>query len=163
MARLFNKVADNAFTTRALVRQIAFSCLTIGLIFGGSAFAAQKAIVKTGANAESNLPNSSPLARDMPTRQVEVVVVWGFRLRPTEHDLRTASIRSGYGELVEKSVCTSAICGFVVVHDGTKWRTTNVISGSESDLQDMHRNMERDGATLVIVHPTGTKRKIPEF
>lgn len=163
MVHLFNKVANTKSATLTIRRGIALSYLAIVLTFAGSAFAAQKTIVKTGASAESNRPDLSPLAREIPQRQVEIVVVWGFRMRPSAYDLRRTSIRSGYSELIDKSDCVNAVCGFVVVQDGTKWRATNVISGSENELQEMHRNMERDGTTLVIVHPTGTKRQVPEF
>lgn len=129
--------------------------------------AAQKATTKTEANSEASRlvapPVAPPVSQPMPPRQVEVVVVWGFRLRTTQHELRLQSIRSGYAELIEKAACINAICGYVVVQDGSKWRVTNVISGTERELQDMERNMEREGATLVIVHPTGQKRTIPNF
>jgi hypothetical protein len=138
-------------------------CLAFTLLCGGKALAAQKNITKVGATAESPMPEGPPLARDMLPREVELVVVWGFRIRSTEHDFRMASIRSGYSELIDKTVCTTAICGFVVLQDGAKWRATNVIATSESELRDMQRTLEREGTTLVIVHPTGSKRTIPSF
>jgi hypothetical protein len=138
-------------------------CLAISTVWGSEAFAAQKNNVKIEGAAEAPLPEAPSLARDLPPRQVEIIIVWGFRLRTTEHDLRMASIRDGYGELVDKSACVTAVCGFVVVQDGAKWRNTNVIAASETELRDMQHNMEREGTTLVIVHPTGTKRTIPNF
>ncbi len=120
-------------------------------------------MVKAGASSETPMPDARPLARDMPPHQIEIVVVWGFRLRTTEHDLRMASLRSGYRELIDKPDCTTATCGFVVVHDGTKWRTTNVIAASEDKLRDLQHNMERDGSTLVIVRSSGIKRTVPNF
>jgi hypothetical protein len=162
MSRLFNQAVRHA--SRAKFLGVAASaCLIFASLSGGHALAAQKNMTKTGAAAESPLPEDPPLARDLPPRQVELVIVWGFRLRPTEHDLRMASVRSGYGELIDKAACTNSICGFVVVQDGAKWRNTNVIAGSEGELRDLQRNMEREGTTLVIVHPTGQKRAVPNF
>ena len=163
MASSFNQV-DDFRRVRFLARCGAvLASVALSLAIANSAWAAQKAAMKTGASAEAALPEPSPLARDMPAREVELVVVWGFRLRQTEHDLRMASVRSGYAELVEKAVCQTSVCGFVVVQDGSKWRATNVIAASESELSERQRDMERAGSTLVIVYPTGVKRVIPSF
>jgi hypothetical protein len=142
---------------------ILVACVTWLTFVGGPAAAAQKTASKAGVAAESPMSEAPPLARDLPPRQVEVVVVWGFRFRPTEHDLRMSSVRSGYGELSEKAVCVTAICGFVVMQEGGKWKATNVVAASETQLRDMQSDLERTGTTLVIVHPNGTKRNIPNF
>ena len=129
----------------------------------GTAFAANKTLAVPDTGSASQVSGNQPLTAPLPPRQIEVVVVWGFRLRSTEHDLRMQSVTSGYQELVEKPVCLTSLCGFVVVLDGTKWRATNVMAGSENELKEMKENMERAGTTLVIVHPSGVKRQVPEF
>jgi hypothetical protein len=145
-----------------LAQATAAACLLLVSTFGGQVLAAQKAATKT--TTELPTYDVPPLARNMPTERVaEVVIVWGFRWRPTEHDLRVASIRSGYGELIDKPACLTQVCGFVVAKEGDKWQATNVIAATEAQLADMQRAMERQGTTLVIVHPTGEKRRIPEF
>jgi hypothetical protein len=145
------------------LKRSGFASLALLALVPIGAHAAQKATTKTEATSEAPVLEALPVSQSLPPRQVEVVVVWGFRLRTTQHDLRLQSVRSGYAELVEKAACINAICGYVVVQDGSKWRATNVISGTERELQDMERNMERDGTTLVLVHPTGQKRTIPNF
>lgn len=163
MGSAFNQV-DDLVRVRFLARcKAVIACVALMLAVSNGAWAAQKAAIKTGASAEAAVPEPSPLARDMPAREVELVVVWGFRLRQTEHDLRMASVRSGYAELVEKAACQTSVCGFVVVQDGRMWRSTNVIAATESELSERQRDMERAGSTLVIVYPTGVKRVIPTF
>ena len=95
--------------------------------------------------------------------QIERVIVWGFRLRPSLLDLRRDATYQGYRELVAKDACITEICGFVVVLDGDKWRSSNVIVASEDELQRLHRNMEREGSSLVLVHPAGTRREVPNI
>ncbi len=124
---------------------------------------ASKTAIASEAIAISQPASTLPLVQPLPPPQVEVVIVWGFRLRSTEHDLRVQSITSGYRELVDKAACINAICGFVVVKVGAKWQATNVMVGSETELREIKENMEREGTTLVIVHPTGTKRSVPQF
>jgi hypothetical protein len=134
-----------------------------GAVFvGGPTFAAQKTVVKTEASAEAT-PNSGGTSQMRPSREVEVVVVWGFRLRSQVQEQRIVSIRDGYSELITKDVCLESICGFVVVQEDSKWRASNVLAGSEQELRDMQQNMEREGTTLVIVHPTGSRRQVPVF
>jgi hypothetical protein len=141
---------------------VAWLC-AVGIVFvGGPTFAAQKAVVKIEASAEA-MPGSGGTLQTHPSREVEIVVVWGFRLRSQVQEQRIISIRDGYSELITKDVCLDSICGFVVVEEGSKWRASNVLAGSEQELRDMQQNMERDGTTLVIVHPTGNRRQIPVF
>jgi hypothetical protein len=155
---------DTRMPNRLQFKQaLVYACLfgSFGLV--SSAYAAQKVGAKVEAETVALPTDGSSLARDMPSRDVELVVVWGFRLRLTDHDLRAASLSSGYGELINKAACLERICGYVVLKDGDKWRTTNVIAASEHELLDMQANMEREGTTLVIVHPTGQRRSIPNF
>jgi hypothetical protein len=132
------------------------------LLISGPSFAAQKTVAKTEATSEA-APGSTSTSQTSPPREVEVVVVWGFRLRSQFQEQRITSIRDGYGELVQKDVCLNSICGFVVVQEDSKWRASNVLAGSEQELRDMQQNMEREGTTLVIVHPTGSRRQVPVF
>jgi hypothetical protein len=106
-----------------------------------------------------------PLSVSQPIveRPVEVVIVWGFRFRGTEHDRRAASLRAGYAELIKRDECVVNVCGFVIVQDGDVWRASNVLAASESDLMTRHKNLERENSALVIVHPTGSRRQVPEF
>jgi hypothetical protein len=106
---------------------------------------------------------AAPQPNVRPQRDVEIVVVWGFRLRSVIEERRVSAIQSGYGELINKASCVTAICGFVVAPDGAKWRASNVLTGTEEELQELQRNMELDGTTLVIVHPTGARRSVPKF
>jgi hypothetical protein len=137
-------------------------CVAGILLISGPSFAAQKTVAKTEATAEA-APGSSSTSQVFPQREVEIVVVWGFRLRSQVQDQRIVSIGDGYSELVKKDDCLNSICGFVVVQEGSKWRASNVLAGSEQELRDMQQNMEREGTTLVIVHPTGSRRQVPVF
>jgi hypothetical protein len=119
-----------------------------------------------GAKLENTAQTETPrraIAPQPTPRAVEVVVVWGFRIRPTIHDSRIASLRSGYGELVRRDDCIVSICGFVMVREGTTWRATNVLAATEAELLEKYRDMEREETALVIVHPTGTRRQVPAF
>jgi hypothetical protein len=141
---------------------VARLCVAAAVFVSGPTFAAQKTVAKTEATAEAT-PSSGGASGMRLSREVEVVVVWGFRLRSQAQEQRIISIRDGYEELVQKDVCLSSICGFVVVQEDSKWRASNVLAGSEQELRDMQQNMEREGTTLVIVHPTGSRRQIPVF
>jgi hypothetical protein len=140
---------------------LAFACFAMASCLASSV-AAQKVTVGAevaevvAASAEPSLPQTASI------RELDLVIVIGFRLRSTAYDLRMQSVISGYSELVEKADCVTLICGFVV-QEGTKWRATNVVSGEESELRDKASNMEREGTTLVIVHPSGVKRVVPQF
>lgn len=159
MSRLLNHFLNSPHLALA-GSVVSFAFLGLGI---GNAHAAQKSAIKTEVSSETPSSGAMPISQILPPHEVDVVVVWGFRLRPTEHDLRLQSLRSGYSELVEKAACLNELCGYVVVQSDGKWRATNVISGTERELRDMERNMEREGTTLVIVHPTGQKRSIPNF
>jgi hypothetical protein len=148
---------------RRFAKHLYFASALVGIAIAGDAFAAIGTTMKTEAAAETPGLNPMPVPQVAPPRTVDVVVVWGFRIRQTPYDMRLKSVRSGYAELIEKSACVRSLCGFVVVYDGTVWRSTNVISGTEDELKEMHRNLERDGSTLVIVYPNGEKRTIPAY
>jgi hypothetical protein len=130
-------------------------------VFAGPALSATAVGAKAEAATEAVSMGVSGLPQ--PPRQVEVVVVWGFRLRSVIEKLRIESVKSGYRELIGKSECLTSVCGFVVAPDGNQWRASNVLSGTEDELRDRQRNMEREGTTLVIVHPTGVRRTVPNF
>jgi hypothetical protein len=149
--------------TSGIAMALAAFCLLSVCSVAGTAHAAQKTNTKLEAPADNSSAGAAPNLQAQPEREEHVVIVWGFRIRTTAHDLRMQSVRSGYSELVEKTVCITRVCGFVVVPDGNKWRASNVIAASEPELQEMKRNMERDGTVLVIVHPNGSKRTVPEF
>lgn len=96
-------------------------------------------------------------------RPVDVVIVWGFRVRSKLFDERNPPLIEGYGELIKKPECETNVCGYVVFHDGTKWRYTNILAGDEDKLRELQGNLEYDRQTLVIVHPNGEKRTVPNF
>jgi hypothetical protein len=146
-----------------IARLAACAGLAGAFLTGAPAWSAQKASVPNEASREIVAPNTPPNGVNGTPHLVELVVVYGFRLRSTQHDMRVQSIREGYAELIGKPECLQSICGFVVLPDGAKWRSTNVLAGTESSLTQLKRDMEREGTTLVIVHPTGTKRTIPNF
>jgi hypothetical protein len=129
------------------------------LFVGSAALAAEKAAEMPRGQVLVNGSGTNVI----PQRPVEIVVVWGFRLRSKVYERRVISLNEGYSELITKDVCLTKVCGFVVTQEGQQWRASNVMSGTESELRDMQQNMEREGTTLVIVHPTGSRREVPSF
>jgi hypothetical protein len=138
------------------------ACLALATIVPSNVLAVGVAGAKTEA-APDTASGRGSVSQPMPPRAVEVVVVWGFRLRPNVHDTRIITLNAGYNELVGKDVCITSTCGFVVVREGARWRGTNVVAGTEAQLIEMQRDMDRDDTTIVIVHPTGTRRSVPKF
>lgn len=112
------------------------------------------------AEAPSTGASATSAASDRP---VDVVIVWGFRVRAQMFDERNPPLIEGYGELIKKPECVTNVCGYVVFHDGTKWRYTNILAGDEARLRELQGNLEYDRQTLVIVHPNGEKRTVPNF
>jgi hypothetical protein len=156
----FNSVGKG----RSRIAMALFSVCLLGLVTNaGSAFAAQKTSARLEAPADNSNAGAAPSLQAQPEREEHVVIVWGFRIRSLEYERRIESVRSGYSELVDKAACITKVCGFVVVPDGNRWRATNVVAASEPELHEMKRNMERDGTVLVIVHPNGSKRTVPDF
>lgn len=123
---------------------------------------ATSATTKVGEAAESPAigASSTVSASDRP---VDVVIVWGFRVRAKKFDERNPPLIEGYGELIKKAECQTNVCGYVVFHDGTKWRYTNILAGDEDKLRELQANLEYDRQTIVIVHPNGEKRTVPNF
>jgi hypothetical protein len=142
----------------------ALAGLALGAATTGHAAASKAASVatKTGEAAEAPATgaSSSSLALD---RRVDVVIVSGFRIRAKAFDERKPPLVEGYGELIKKAECETKVCGYVVFYDGTKWRYTNILAGEEDHLRELQANLEFDRQTLVIVHPNGEKRTIPNF
>jgi hypothetical protein len=136
--------------------------LALPLAFSSDARAVGVGAIKTEASAGVS-PNRGGVAQPDQSRAVEVVVVWGFRLRGTMHDTRIASMRAGYGELIARDDCITTTCGFVMVKDGNVWRSSNILAATEAELIEKQHNMERDGTTLIIVHPNGSRRSVPSF
>jgi hypothetical protein len=147
---------------RRLSAGVVSVCLALIAFVPASALAVGAAGAKTEAAPEVTAVRST-ISQPMPPRAVEVVVVWGFRLRPNIHDTRNITLNAGYNELVGRDVCMTSICGFVVVREGARWRATNVMAGTEAELVEMQQNMDRQDTTIVIVHPTGTRRSVPKF
>ena len=123
---------------------------------------ATSAATKVGEAAESPAigASSTVSASDRPA---DVVIVWGFRIRAKKFDERNPPLIEGYGELIKKAECQTNVCGYVVFHDGTKWRYTNILAGTEDKLRELQANLEYDRQTIVIVHPNGEKRTVPNF
>ena len=96
-------------------------------------------------------------------RGVDVIFVRGFRIRRSLYDQRQIPLVQGYGELLRRPECQTNICGFVVFFDGSKWRLTNVQSGSEAELREMQQVLALRNTTLVLVHPSPLERTIPSF
>lgn len=145
------------------VRDLMLLCVALGVGTATSAFGADYAVKVTAPDVDMGAPLRRETASQMPPRQTEVVIVWGFRLRTTQHPSRNPAIVSGYSELVEKADCQTKQCGFVITQQDGKWRASNVIAASEAELMTMQRNLEKEGTTLVVVNPTGTKRTVPSF
>lgn len=162
MTKVWGQYLKNRQIVSGLYRVIALACLT-GTLFLASPVAAHDATVGGEVAKVAPHAGADAVSQASPVRELELVIVIGFRIRGTKYDSRIPSVVSGYTELVEKAECITSACGFVVVQDGTKWRATNVVSGSESELRDKAINMGREGTTLVIVHPSGIKRTVPQF
>ena len=127
--------------------------------------AANKAIsaaTKTGEAAEAPTSGASSTT-SASDRAVDVVVVWGFRVRAKMFDERRPPLVEGYGELIKKAECQTNVCGYVVFYDGIKWRYTNILAGDEDKLRELQASLEYDRQTIVIVHPNGEKRTVPNF
>jgi hypothetical protein len=137
----------------------AFGVATTSLAATGKA---TSATTKVGEAAESPAigASSTVSASDRPA---DVVIVWGFRVRAKKFDERNPPLTEGYGELIKKAECQTNVCGYVVFHDGTKWRYTNILAGTEDKLRELQANLEYDRQTIVIVHPNGEKRTVPNF
>lgn len=137
----------------------AFGLATTSLAATGKA---TSATTKVGEAAESPAigASSTVSASDRPA---DVVIVWGFRVRAKKFDERNPPLIEGYGELIKKAECQTNVCGYVVFHDGTKWRYTNILAGTEDKLRELQANLEYDRQTIVIVHPNGEKRTVPNF
>lgn len=162
MTKVWRQYPKNRRNVAGLHHAIALACCTVTSCLASPVFAQN---VTVGGEVAEVTVHGAPVSfpQASPIRELELVIVIGFRLRSTEHDLRMQSVISGYGELVEKADCVTMTCGFMVVQDGNKWRATNVVSGTESELRDKASNMEREGTTLVIVHAAGVKRTVPQF
>ena len=130
--------------------------------FAATASKATTAATKAGEASEVPVTGASATS-SASDRPVDVVVVWGFRVRAQGLDERRPPLVAGYGELIKKPECETKVCGYVVFHDGTKWRYTNILAGDEDKLRELQANWEYDRQTLVIVHPNGEKRTIPNF
>jgi hypothetical protein len=143
--------------------------LLLGVVATGPVMAAtattkvNAATTATGTTTSNSTASAETTGPDMEGRKVDVVVVWGFRVRSQKYDERTPPLTAGYGDLVNKPECQTSVCGFVVFHDGEKWRYTNVLAGTESELRTLQGNLEYGRQTLVIVYPNGEKRTPPKF
>lgn len=148
-----------ASISASLLATFAFGAATTGF---AAAVKASTAATKTGEAAEGAATGSSS-ATSASDRPVDVVVVWGFRVRAKMFDDRQPPLMEGYGELIKKPECLTNVCGYVVFHDGTKWRYTNILAGDEDKLRELQGSLDYNRQTLVIVHPNGEKRTIPNF
>lgn len=138
--------------------------IAAGCLLASPALAATASKGTNTAGNAAEAGEATPLsAGGASERKVEVVVVRGFRVRAQGFDERRPPLIAGYGELIKKPECQTNVCGYVVFHDGTRWRYTSILAGEEEELRDMQANLEYDRQTLVIVHPNGENRRIPEF
>ncbi len=144
----------------AVLTATIFSVTTDSFAATASKAATSSTAVSEAAETPTTGASSTRTASDRP---VDVVIVWGFRVRAQKFDERNPPLVEGYGELVKKPECVTNVCGYVVFHDGTKWRYTNILAGEEDKLRELQANLEYDRQTLVIVHPKGEKRTIPDF
>jgi hypothetical protein len=154
------------------MRTQALSCqslLAFGVLMIMSASPSFAATAKVGTNANAgeaaaNVMAKSPSAQEENLSQpVDVIVVWGFRVKSQLYEERSPPLREGYESLVKKPECLTSVCGYVVFYDGKKWRSTNVLAGDEDRLKELQSELEYDRQTLVIVHPIGQKRIVPKF
>ena len=141
---------------------LAASAFGVATISHAAANKATSAATKASEAAESATSGASSTA-SASDRAVDVVVVWGFRVRAKMFDERRPPLVEGYGELIKKAECQTNVCGYVVFHDGTKWRYTNILAGDEDKLRELQANLEYYRQTIVIVHPNGEKRTVPNF
>jgi hypothetical protein len=141
---------------------LAASAFGVATISHAAANKATSAATKAGEAAESPTSGASSTT-SASDRAVDVVVVWGFRVRAKMFDERRPPLVEGYGELIKKAECQTNVCGYVVFHDGTKWRYTNILAGDEDKLRELQASLEYDRQTIVIVHPNGEKRTVPNF
>ncbi|CAN1534953.1 hypothetical protein MCEMIH15_01528 [Caulobacteraceae bacterium] len=141
---------------------LAASAFGVATISHAAASKATSTATKTGEAVESPAMGASSTA-SASDRPVDVVVVWGFRVRAKMFDERRPPLVEGYGELIKKAECQTNVCGYVVFHDGTKWRYTNILAGDEDKLRELQASLEYDRQTIVIVHPNGEKRTVPNF
>jgi hypothetical protein len=115
-------------------------------------------------SAKANVSAQSATSSGVqPPRAIERIVVWGFRVRPELFDKRRPPLNAGYAAAVAKADCQTAICAFVVFHDGADWRVTSVLSGPEERLLEMRAQMQGDNTTFVMVHPPANRLKPPYF
>lgn len=152
-------------TLRALIIASVLATVELGAATTSFAEAASKATTaSTKAGEASEAPNAgSSSTTSVSGRPVDVVIVWGFRVRAKMFDERNPPLVEGYGELIKKPECVTNVCGYVVFHDGTKWRYTNILAGDEDKLRELQGTLDYDRQTLVIVHPNGEKRTMPNF
>ena len=141
---------------------LAASAFGVATISHAAANKATSAATKTSEAAESATSGASSTA-SASDRAVDVVVVWGFRVRAKMFDERRPPLVEGYGELIKKAECQTNVCGYVVFYDGIKWRYTNILAGDEDKLRELQASLEYDRQTIVIVHPNGEKRTVPNF
>lgn len=138
-----------------------FGTATISI--AATASSATTAATKAGEAAAEMPATGASANNSVADRPVDVVIVWGFRVRAKVFDERRPPLVEGYGELIKKPECATKVCGYVVFHDGTKWRYTNILAGEEEQLRELQANLEYERQTLVIVHPNGEKRTVPNF
>jgi len=141
---------------------LAASAFGVATTSHAAANKATSAATKAGEAAEAPTSGASSTT-SASDRAVDVVVVWGFRVRAKMFDERRPPLVEGYGELIKKAECQTNVCGYVVFYDGIKWRYTNILAGDEDKLRELQASLEYDRQTIVIVHPNGEKRTVPNF
>lgn len=141
---------------------LAASAFGVATTSHAAANKATSAATKTGEAAEAPTSGASSTT-SASDRAVDVVVVWGFRVRAKMFDERRPPLVEGYGELIKKAECQTNVCGYLVFYDGIKWRYTNILAGDEDKLRELQASLEYDRQTIVIVHPNGEKRTVPNF
>ena len=141
---------------------LAASAFGVATTSHAAANKATSAATKAGEAVDSPTSGASSTA-SASDRAVDVVVVWGFRVRAKMFDERRPPLVEGYGELIKKAECQTNVCGYVVFYDGIKWCYTNILAGDEDKLRELQASLEYDRQTIVIVHPNGEKRTVPNF
>lgn len=154
--------------THALTR---LTLLALSALTAVSSSPSVAATAKVGTNANANaaeaaanvVTKSTSAKEEDLSSPVDVIIVWGFRVKSQLYEERSPPLREGYEALVKKPECETSVCGYVVFYDGKKWRSTNVLAGDEDRLKELQSELEYDRQTLVIVHPTGQRRTVPKF
>lgn len=108
------------------------------------------------ANRPAPASAASSLSRPLAPGE-QLVVVRGFRIRPTPFETRPQALHAGLMSAAVSDICEVSSCGFVVFEVGDTYRHTSLVVGTETDLTNMAADLEREGLSLVIVYPPASR------